>query len=313
MPTKLANNWIGKSQIDLSDIINCNYLPSVNDSIPCLYKAVICGSPPNITNARFVKGDKANDETYRSKSQLQYECLDETFWMEGNDTVICRASGEWYKIPKCLKRKDRSMNPLHVVLPVLIIPLLVFMMSHIIRRNVCGRNKNQDSLIRSREYDAFVCYDYDEEDQDFAENEIRKEFEEKYDPPFKLCLHRRDFKAAWDIMWNIRNAIQNSNSAIIVMSQNNVDSLWCKEEFEQCYVEHMKDPAFKLFVIMMEPVEELKGTSQYMKSFFESKTFLERNDPKLFNKIGNYLSWVKKPKKLQKKSPDNHHEMKVLL
>ena len=225
LPTKLANNWIEKSQINLSDLINCNYLPSANASIPCFYKAVICGSPPNITNARLVKGHKANDETYRSKSQVQYECLDETFWMEGNDTVICRDSGEWYKIPKCLKRKDRSMNPLHVVLPVLIIPLLVFMISHIIRRNVCGRNKNQDSLNRSREYDAFVCYDYDEEDQDFAENEIRKEFEEKYDPPFKLCLHRKDFKAAWDIMWNIRNAIQNSNSAIIVMSQNYVDSL----------------------------------------------------------------------------------------
>ena len=75
----------------------------------------------------------------------------------------------------------------------------------------------------------------------------------------------------------------------------------------------MKDPAFKLFVIMMQPVEKLNGTSQYMKSFFDSKTFLEIKDPKLFNKIGNYLSWVKKPKKLQKKSPDNHHEMKVLL
>ena len=92
LPTKLVNNWIGKSQIDLSDSINRNYLPSVNDSIPCFYKAVICGSPPNITNARLVKGHKANDETYRSKSQVQYECLDETFWMEGNGTVICRDS-----------------------------------------------------------------------------------------------------------------------------------------------------------------------------------------------------------------------------
>ena len=80
------------------------------------------------------------------------------------------------------------------------------------------------------------------------------------------------------------------------MSQEYVDSLWCKEEFEQCYMEHMKDPAFKLFVILMQPAEQLHGTSEYMKSFFESKTYLERDDPKLYEKIGNYLSWVKKAK-----------------
>ena len=63
-----------------------------------------------------------------------------------------------------------------------------------------------------------------------------------------MILHSNfDFKAAWDIRWNIRNAIENSNSAIIVMSQDYVDMLWCKEEFEQCYMEHMKDSALKLF------------------------------------------------------------------
>ena len=142
----------------------------------------------------------------------------------------------------------------------------------------------------------------------FAENIIRFELEENCDPPFKLCLHRRDFKAAWDIMWNIRNSIQNSNSAIIVMSQDYVDSLWCKEEFEQCYIEHMKDPAFKLFVIMMRPAEQLNGTSEYMKSFFDSKTYLERDDPKLYQKIGDYLLWVKKAKVQRKKHPEEENE-----
>ena len=58
----------------------------------------------------------------------------------------------------------------------------------------------------------------------------------------------------------------------------------------------MKDPAFKLFVIMMQPVENLKKASEYMESFFTHKTYLERGDPELFRKIGDYLSWVKKLK-----------------
>ena len=162
-----------------------------------------------------------------------------------------------------------------------------------LRRRFCIKTKTEEYLNRTEEYDAFVCYEYNEEDRNFAENIIRLELEENHDPPFKLFIHRRDFKAAWDIMWNIRNAIKNSNSAIIVMSQEYVDSLWCKEEFEQCYMEHMKDPAFKLFVIMMQPVEELNRTSEYMKNFFYSKTYLDRDDPKLYEKIGDYLSRVK--------------------
>ena len=100
---------------------------------------------------------------------------------------------------------------------------------------------------------------------------------------------------------NIIEAIRNSNSAIIVLSQGFVDSIWCKEEFADCYIENMKDPAFRLFVILMEPVDNLENISEYMKSFFEKKTYLLRNDPQLFQKIREYLEWVKKTKDANKR------------
>ena len=295
--TKLAHT-------NISADFDSDYLPSVTDSIPCFYKPVICDHPPNVTNARIINNTESNG-TYLAMSQVEYECVNETFQMEGNSTVTCLFSGGWYKIPKCLKRSNKSpkmsnLNPLSIVLPLLILPLFILIMSHVVWSHVCLKKKAQEYFTRIKDYDAFVCYEYNEVDQDFAEKRIRMELEEKCDPPFKLCLHRRDFRAAWDIMWNIRNAIQNSNSAIIVMSQDYVDSLWCKEEFEQCYMEHMKDPAFKLFVILMQPVEELEETSEYMKSFFASKVYLERNDPKLFKKISDYLTEVKKPKDKRK-------------
>ena len=53
-----------------------------------------------------------------------------------------------------------------------------------------------------------------------------------------------------------------------------MDSIWCKEEFADCYIESMKDPAFRLFVILMEPVENLENLSEYMKSFFEKEDLL---------------------------------------
>ena len=73
-------------------------------------------------------------------------------------------------------------------------------MIQIISRCICAVQNTQKYWIRTKEYDAFICYEYNEVDQDFAENTIRMKLEENFDPPFKLCLHRRDFKAAWDII-----------------------------------------------------------------------------------------------------------------
>ena len=304
-----SRGWRIDKLSDVKDkLSNCSYLPSVNGLIPCFYKPVTCESPSDITNARIING---SNETYIAMSQVEYECLNETFQMEGNETVTCLYNGQWTEMPSCLERKDLkrpNLNPFHIVVPLLMMSLLTFVIAHIVRKFVCQRRKAHEQFTRMKEYDAFVCYEYNQNDQDFAENTIRIELEEKYNPSFKLCIHRRDFKAAWDIMWNIRNAIQNSNSTIIVMSQDYVDSLWCKEEFEQCYIEHMKDPAFKLFVIMMQPIEQLNGTSEYMKSFFDNKTYLERDDPKLYQKIGEYLLWVKKAKVQRKEQPEEETE-----
>ena len=74
-----------------------------------------------------------------------------------------------------------------------------------------------------------------------------------------------------------------------------MDSMWCRDEFEGCYVENLKDPAFRLFVIMMQPVESLQNLDVYMKSFFASRTYLEKADNKLFKKIAEYLTLVKQP------------------
>ena len=140
-----------------------------------------------------------------------------------------------------------------------------------------------------------MCYCYEGQDPDFAEKIIPQELEEKHD--LNLCIHRRDFKAGWDIKWNIMNAIRNSNSAIIIMSQDYINSLWCVEEFEDCYMENMKDPAFKLFVILMQSAVSLNITNEYIKSFFKKKTYLEKDDPKLFQKIAEYLNQVKQIQK----------------
>ena len=58
----------------------------------------------------------------------------------------------------------------------------------------------------------------------------------------------------------------------------------------------MKDPAFKIFMIMIQPAEYLDNLTECMQNFMQSRTYLSKYDPKLFPKIVSYLHWVKMPK-----------------
>ena len=270
-------------------VANCNYLLDANGTLPCFYKPVTCPPPPDITNGLLVNVINSTKSHYLG-SRLEYICQDE-YDMKGNGTVTCLYSGQWSVAPVCEPQRRSSMGPLSIVLPVLIVPLILFIT--VIIRFTYLQKSDLHYYRRHKNNDAFVCYDID--DADYVHGTIIDEFEVKRN--FKFCIHKRDFKPSYAIKWNIWNAIKNSNSAIIVMSQNYVDSMWCRDEFEGCYVENLEDPAFGVFVIMMQPVDTLDRTDSYMKSFFASRTYLEKNDPKLFEKIAQYLYNVKQPQK----------------
>ena len=141
-------------------------------------------------------------------------------------------------------------------------------------------------LKRNRTFDATIFYHFDTDDN-FVLDSLLPELEETR--KFNLCIHSRDFTPGRDIKDNIQEAIEGSNSAIIVMSQGFVDSIWCKEEFTHCYIENMKDAAFNLFVIMMQPADTLVNISRYMTTFFETKTYLLKDDSELFVKLAAHL------------------------
>ena len=53
---------------------------------------------------------------------------------------------------------------------------------------------------------------------------------------------------------------------------------------------------------MRQSVDTLTNTNEFMQRFFDSKTYLKENDPTLFGKIAEYLTWVKKYKEVEDKN-----------
>ena len=282
--------------------MNCNYLPSSNGSIPCVDWKVSCSDPPTVAYSTVVLTGWRN-------YTAEYSC-NEGYSLDGKRAIFCMYNGRWSKHPFCV-RPFRSMSSLELFLFVLVCLVLssitvLFVRSLIkqmrkqeLRKKLDGekprllfrRKKAVPLLPRKRESDAFVLYHFDSDD-DFVIGYLLPELEETCG--FKLIIHSRDFTPGSDIQENIEESVNNSNSAIIVMSQGFVDSIWCKEEFTHCYLENMKDPAFKLFVIMMQPADNLDNLSPYMKKHVAKKTYLQIDDPELFSKLAIQLEKVRK-------------------
>ena len=288
--------------------ITCQYTGTWSQPPQCVLRA--CPAPPTVEHAHFEENQNVN-EVYPWHTQVTYVCDNKTFYMEGNSTITCLKNEHWTPAPECVKVIPDTINQdklktLEIVLPTVFIVLLTVISSCLVilykRRLKLKGNSLSDAftldnvdLTRMKKYDAFVCYQFDADDA-FVKNEIIPEFEQNHDPPFKLFISENDFEPGYSIIKNMQAAIQNSNSVILVMSQGFVDSPWCQQEFEYCHTEHMNDPAFKLFIILMQPVESLKNLSECMKQYFVQETYLQKDDEKLFTKIASYLTLVKQPK-----------------
>ena len=57
--------------------------------------------------------------------------------------------------------------------------------------------------------------------------------------------------------------------------------------------ESKRDPAFKVFVILMQPKETLRGCTAYMKKYFRSRMYLNKDDPQLVKKLTDHLRTIK--------------------
>ena len=196
--------------------------------------------------------------------------------------------------PCVVERLHKHFHSTEDALSPLFLDLLMFLLIFmtVIMLSFVAREKGRQVLKRKRKFDAYLCYKVDS-DEYYAEENILIGLHQNNEPTLKICIHRDHFQPGRTIKRNISEAIQDSNSAIIVMSQDFVNSVWCREEFADCYVENMNDPAFQMFVILTQPQGELQNLSEYMTSFLAQKTYLEKDDPNVIKKISEYLLHVK--------------------
>ncbi|NXV14191.1 TLR22 protein, partial [Cepphus grylle] len=123
-------------------------------------------------------------------------------------------------------------------------------------------------------YDAFVSYS--ENDSEWVENIMVRELEQAC-PPFRLCLHKRDFVPGKWIVDNIIDSIEKSHKTLFVLSEHFVQSEWCKYELDFSHFRLFDENNDAAILILLEPIQSKAIPKRFCKlrKIMNTKTYLE--------------------------------------
>ncbi|XP_059210221.1 toll-like receptor 2 type-2 [Centropristis striata] len=150
------------------------------------------------------------------------------------------------------------------------------------RRHLDGES---DGLLS---YDAFVSYS--ERDASWVENFLVPELEEPRQSdedsatrtpprPLTLCLHKRDFLPGKWIMDNIISAMERSRRTVFILSENFVQSDWCRYELDFSHFQLFDGKAGGevAILILLEPLskDDIPKRFYKLRKLMSSTTYLE--------------------------------------
>ena len=138
-----------------------------------------------------------------------------------------------------------------------------------------------DDADPNKIYDAFISYSGS--DYKWVLDTLRVRLE-NHDPPFKLCIHDRDFLIGAPIQENILNSVDQSKRMIMVLSQNFIKSEWCLLEFRAAHQKVLEDRMNYLIIILFDDVD-MAEVDDEIKLYMRTNTYLSVSNKWFWQKL----------------------------
>lgn len=123
-------------------------------------------------------------------------------------------------------------------------------------------------------YHAFISYSHP--DADWVRDQLLPCLENSK-PPYRLCIHERDFMPGKWIIDNIIENIESSEKVIFVLSHHFVNSDWCNYELYFAQQRAIGKTFSDVILVVKEPIDPESLPSKYckLKKMLNTKTYLE--------------------------------------
>ncbi|XP_076844481.1 toll-like receptor 18 [Brachyhypopomus gauderio] len=135
-------------------------------------------------------------------------------------------------------------------------------------------HKEGSTLSVDYGFHAFISYSHS--DAEWVREQLLSHLENSQ-PPYRICIHERDFMPGKWIIDNIIQNIENSRKVIFVLSRHFVNSEWCNYELYFAQQRAIGKTFSDVILVVKEPIDPNTLPSKYckLKKMLSTKTYLE--------------------------------------
>lgn len=159
-----------------------------------------------------------------------------------------------------------------------------------------------------RPYDAFISYS--NKDEDFVIRQLAPRLENG-DKKFKLCVHYRDFPVGACIAETIVRSVEASKRTILVVSDNFLDSEWCRFEFQTAHQQVLNERRNRVILILLHDLDSDKLDST-LKVYMRTRTYLKYDDPWFWEKLMFAMPDIRQRKPIMSTGRPGHRNVDKL-
>ena len=141
------------------------------------------------------------------------------------------------------------------------------------------REENADILDMT--YDAFISYSG--LDYKWVCFDLLPKLE-NHNPPYRVCVHDRDFMPGAYIEDNIMEAVKSSRRMIMVLSRNYLKSDWCMLEFRAAHNKVLNDRTNYLILVLYDDID-VSELDEDMQLYIRTNTYLARSNQWFYDKL----------------------------
>ncbi len=109
-------------------------------------------------------------------------------------------------------------------------------------------------LAKHYTYDAFVAYSSNGEERSWVHTTLREKLENEHG--LRLCMYHRDFRAGEDLAEMIVESINNSNTTLLILTPNFLNSGWCEFEVRMANEKVISERRDSVVIVIFKPLDK---------------------------------------------------------